>query len=121
MSAMAAIAAHLIALPVRYTVGSWNDISTSTLIAFNTANISLNILTRSIESYVINSWRLDLSDHQYLGLIISTRILTCLTAVYITNRITNPIPKRCAAMTSLAASLSIIVGFRIVKSFKGNA
>ena len=110
-------AAHLVGIPARYAVGRWSNVPLRTILAFNAADTGLNILIRSVMHYVINSRKLELSFYQGIGVCIFCRLVTCLTALYITYKLTDPMPVGYAAMTSLAAFMSISASVGIANYF----
>jgi hypothetical protein len=107
MSTIAITAAHFASLPARFLVGRWSNIPTSTLLAFNALDIGLNTLIRGISTYVIKSRNLNFSKSQMGAFNLSVRLLTFLTAMYVTSRLTHPMPVGYAALTNLVAIFSI--------------
>ncbi len=116
MSNLAIAAAHLVAIPARYAVGRWYNLPTATLLAFNAADVGLNILARGI--FQKSKWKF--SEAQKWSLIFVGRALICLTAIYVTSKIAQPIPADGAALTDIAAIVSVFAAVALVKSITGN-
>ncbi len=119
MSNLAIAAAHFAGPPARYAMGRWTNIPTNTLLVFNATDLGLNILVRSIIHYVASKYDWEDDEDQQnnstlpqlaaLGAVIVIRTLTCLTAVYVTSKLTEPMPLKQAALTNLAALAAITV------------
>jgi hypothetical protein len=106
MSTLAITAAHFVAIPVRYAVGRWYNIPTNTLLAFNAAEIGLTILAKSIGRYYeAHEW--DLTFYQTVTGTIVYRTCATLSALYLTSKLTDPMPLECAMMTTLASVTSL--------------
>ncbi len=118
MSTLAITAAHFVAIPVRYVVGRWYNIPTNTLIAFNAADLGLNILVRTIgEYYKVNKWNLTFYQKITIGIVGRSCII--LSALYVTSRLTNRTPIECAVMTNLATITSISALVALAEWAKG--
>jgi hypothetical protein len=106
MSTRAITAAHFVAIPVCYTVGRWYNIPTNTLLAYNATDLGLNILGRFIGIYYkVGEW--ETSFYQEVAMIIVSQTSIILSALYVTSKLTNPMPIQCAIMTDLAVNTSI--------------
>jgi hypothetical protein len=102
MSTLAITAAYFVTIPVRYAVGRWCNIPTNTLFAFNAADLGLTILARSIwRYYKANEWKLTFSQNNTM--LIVGRTCIALSALYLTSKLTDPMPIECAVMTTLAS------------------
>lgn len=108
MSALAITAAHLVAFPVRYAVGRWYNIPTNTLLAFNAADIGLSFLVKSIIGGYCEVRKLNLTLNQEatLGIVCRTCVIIP-SALYVTSKLTDPMPILCAVMTNLASFITI--------------
>ncbi len=115
MSTLAITAAHFVAIPVRYAVGRWSTLSTSTLLAFNATDLGLNILFMSIVKYTEkkHDWKIPMS--LAVPFCFAARAVFCLTAVYVTSRLTKPMSLESAVLTNLASLVSVHVAMSIVK------
>jgi hypothetical protein len=106
MSTLAITAAHFVVIPVRYAVGRWHNIPTNTLLAYNAADLGLNILARAIGTYYkVNEWKLTFYQEITIGIV--SRACIVLSALYLTSKLTDPMPVECAVMTNLAAFTSL--------------
>lgn len=113
MSTLAITAAHFVAFPVRYAVGRWCNIPTDTLLAYNAADLGLNILFISVVQYVAtHHWKM--SKRLATSVFFTVRTVFFLTAVYATSKLTNPISIESAALTNLASLVSVNVAMRFV-------
>jgi hypothetical protein len=124
MSNLAIGAAHFAGLPARYFVGRWSNIPTNTLLVFNATDLGLNILVRSIIHYVAYKYDWENNEHQQhnrlldfagVGALLVGRTLICLTAVYVTSKLTEPMPLKQAALTNLASFAAVVVAYAIAK------
>jgi hypothetical protein len=125
MSNLAIAAAHFAGPPARYVVGRWSSIPTNTLLVFNATDLGLNILARSIINYVASKCDGREDEHQQdnrhllqlaaVGSVIVIRTLICLIAVYVTSKLTEPMPLKQAALTNLAAFASVVVATALAK------
>ena len=111
------LAAHLAALPARYCIGRWSHIPASSLLIFNGVDISLNILIRTILGTVIKSKKWKFKDYQCLTISLSCRTVACITAFYAASLLKNPIPAHIAALTTVAAAVSICAGMCLASFF----
>jgi hypothetical protein len=119
MSTLAITAAHFVGLPVRYVVGRWSNLSTSTLLVFNATDLGLHILVRSILGYAVQKHHWKISNHLATSIALSTRVVYCLAAVYVTSKLTKPMPLEIAVLTNLAAFVAIYAAYFIAKWIKG--
>jgi hypothetical protein len=115
MSTLTIAAAHFMAIPVRYAVGRWSNLSTSTLLAFNAADLGLNILFLRIVEYAKKQHDWKIPKRLELPVYLAARVVFFLSAVYVTSRLTKPMPIEAAALTNLASLVSVHVAMRIVK------
>lgn len=106
MSTLAITAAHLIAIPARYAVGRWYNIPTNTLLIFNAADLGLYILVRGM-NYVAREHDWGIANRQAAVLV--SRAVSCLAAVYVTSKLTEPMPLKAAAFTELAVTITIAI------------
>jgi hypothetical protein len=110
MSTLAITAARFVAISARYAAGRWSNIPTNTLLVFNATDFGLNILINNVlqKKTLLKTIPKNLAIPATLVI----RTLTCLTAVYVTSRFTEPMPLNTAAFTnlaSLAASVSVYI------------
>jgi hypothetical protein len=116
MSNLAIAAAHLVAIPARYAVGRWYNIPIATLLVFNATDLGLNILIRGI--FENRKWKV--SETQKWSVNFVSRALLCLTAMYVTSKIAQPIPADGAALTEIAGMVSVTVAVVIANMITGN-
>ena len=100
------VTAHLATITVRYAVGRWYNVPTITVVAFNSTAIGLNFLVRSILNYAVPNF-LQLSLYIKLPVVLASKVIICLTAVYATSTLTKPMPLKTAALTSVAAIVTV--------------
>lgn len=106
MSTLAITAAHFVAISVRYAVGRWYNIPTNTLLAYNAADLGLNMLGKVIGAYdKVDEWKLSL--YQAATFVTIYRTCTMFSAFYITSKLADPMPGQCAVMSNVAAFISI--------------
>src|ERR1700733_8569376 len=110
MSTLAITAAHFAGLPARYAVGRWSNIPTNTLLVFNAADLGLYILVRRIWISALEKYGLDIPAILDHATALAIRVVCCLGALYVTSRLTEPMPLKAAALTNLAAVASIAAG-----------
>ena len=115
MSNLTIAAVYFVAIPARYAVGRWSNISTNTMLVFNATDFGLEILIGSILRYAANNHRKTIPKNLTFPAALVLRTLTCLTAVYVTSRFTEPMPLNTAALTSLASFVSSKVAIEIAK------
>jgi hypothetical protein len=107
MSTLAITAAHFFAIPVRYAVGKWYNIPTNTLLAYNATDLGLNLLALKIGDYLkIDEWEITVYQEITIGIV--SRTCIALSALYITSKLTDPMPIECAVMTNLASTISML-------------
>ena len=109
MSTLAITAAHFVVTPVRYAVGRWYTIPANTLLAYNAADLGLNILAKSIAIYY----------NQTATEIIVNRTCATLSALYLTSKLTDPMPLECAMMTILSTITSIFALVALAEWIQG--
>lgn len=115
MSILAITTAHLATMPVRYAVGRWYNIPTTTLLAYNAANIGISILASKIGAYAIPEWHF--TYYQTITIGIVCRSCFALFALYLTSKLTDPMPTECAMMTSLA-SITFVFAMKSLEEWR---
>jgi len=91
----------LATLPVRYAVGAWYNIPTTTLLTFNATYLGIHTLVFWLRQYAIPKW--DFTPNQNIAIGLVSRSCFALTALSITSKLTDPMPFECATMTTLAS------------------
>jgi len=102
---MVILAANLALISLRHAVGRWYNIPTNTILAYNTANIGLSFLGGKI--LASTSGERKLTFNQNITLIIVSRICVVLSALYLTSKLTIPMPTECAMLTTLASATAL--------------
>jgi hypothetical protein len=118
MSNLAIAAAHLITIPTRYAVGRWNDIPINTLLVFNATDLGLNIVIKGIYDKIIERWEMNVPAHLEKVILYVSRVVVCLIAIYVTSRLTEPIPLKAAALINLACLVSVFIACSIASRGK---
>ena len=91
----------LATLPVRYAVGAWYNVPTSTLLTFSATYLGIHTLIHWLIRYPIPKWNFTHNQNITIGLV--SRSCFVLTALYITSKLTDPMPFECATVTTLAS------------------
>jgi hypothetical protein len=99
MSNLAIAAAHLVGLPAR--------IPTNTLFIFNAADLGLHILVRSTLNCVARKH--DWSRGHQAAANLAARVVVCFAAVYVTSKLTEPMPLKTAALINFSAFILVFV------------
>src|SRR5579863_10353932 len=95
--------AYYFSIPVRYGVGRWYNISPTTLFVYNTADLGLYILEYRITSYFAERERDIIPQNLILPVFLASKIVFYLTAVYVTSKLTEPMPLEVAELTTVAS------------------
>ncbi|HEX2579410.1 MAG TPA: hypothetical protein VHK67_03305 [Rhabdochlamydiaceae bacterium] len=113
MSNLAIGAAHLVAIPVRYIVGKWSNISPSTILMFNAADLGFHALLVTIARFVNQKTSWKIPDEYQFFLSTGIRIASCWAAIYATSRLTEQLPREIAVLSNFAGGISVTVAMLI--------
>ncbi len=113
----ALVGIHFAGLPVRFAIGRWSNLPTSTLITYNPADLTLNLLVRGIIHYIKKSHRLTFTPWQGVGLVLLARTLTIIGAWHATSLQEKPMPLFYATLVSFSSFLTIILIMELAHRF----
>jgi hypothetical protein len=100
--------AYYCSIPFRYAVGRWYNISPATLLAYNAADLGLSVLEYRIMSYFDRREREIIPQSLIAPFLLTSKIVYCLAAVYVTSKLTDPMPLEAAELTTVASFVSTI-------------
>lgn len=98
---MSILAADLALMSLRYAVGKWYNVPTNIILTYNAANICVSLLVSKIVASIPCERKL--TFYQEISIIIILHTCVVLSALYLTSKLTNPMPTECAMVTTLAS------------------